>query len=161
MAMFSFFRWGRNDKDEFRSSLFDEGKFYRAFVNDLLQAKREVIIESPFITRKRMDVMFPALETLVGRGVRVVVVTRHPSLHSEEWGWEAEQEIMALEKLGVEVVLTTNYHHRKLGIIDRDILWEGSLNILSHVKSREIMRRIESEYYAKEMFEFLKLGKLI
>ena len=52
-------------------------------------------------------------------------------------------------------------HHRKLAIIDRQILWEGSLNILSQIKSREIMRRIEGDNYAQDMFNFLKLKRFI
>jgi hypothetical protein len=35
-----------------------------------------------------------------------------------------------LQKLGVQVLYTSG-HHRKLAIIDREILYEGSLNIPS------------------------------
>ncbi len=45
--------------------------------------------------------------------------------------------------------------------LDRNVLWEGSLNILSQTYSREIMRRIESEQLTLEMFNFLKLGRYI
>jgi hypothetical protein len=46
-------------------------------------------------------------------------------------------------------------------MIDRKILWEGSLNIFSQTNSREIMRRFEDKETALETFEFLKLGKFI
>ena len=52
-------------------------------------------------------------------------------------------------------------HHRKLAVIDRKILWEGSLNILSHVRSREIMRRIVGARSVKEMTDFLSLDKVV
>lgn len=45
----------------------------------------------------------------------------------------SDQAIMAvsrLQEIGI-MVLFTNGHHRKLSIIDDDILYEGSLNILS------------------------------
>ncbi len=45
--------------------------------------------------------------------------------------------------------------------IDQNILWEGSLNILSQTRSQEIMRRIESKDLALEMFNFLKLEKYL
>lgn len=49
----------------------------------------------------------------------------------------------------------------EMAILDRQVLWEGSLNILSQSNSREIMRRIQGEDHAQEMFEFLKLGRFI
>jgi len=63
--------------------------------------------------------------------------------------------------MGVQVLLCTGNHHRKLAILDRNILWEGSLNILSQRHSREIMRRIENEELSLEMFNFLKLQKFL
>jgi hypothetical protein len=35
-----------------RSDLYNEATFYKQFVRDLLDAKEEVIIESPYITKK-------------------------------------------------------------------------------------------------------------
>jgi hypothetical protein len=61
-----------------------------------------------------------------------------------------------LQSIGVEV-LYTGGHHRKLAIIDRQILWEGSLNILSQNESCEVMRRIESDELAMQMLQFTKL----
>jgi hypothetical protein len=74
---------------------------------------------------------------------------------------QAEAEIRKFEAIGVQVLITTDYDHRKLAILDRKILWEGSLNILSQNCSQEIMRRIESEDQAEAMFRFIKLGKYI
>ena len=48
--------------------------------------------------------------------------------------------------------------HRKLAIIDGQILWEGSLNILSQVLSREIMRRTNSIELAHQMIQFTKIN---
>lgn len=146
---------------QFRSSLYDETTFYSQFRRDLLRASREVVIESPFITRERTDMLYPTLKTLVDRSVRVYVVTRDPREHSETMEEQSEAEIRHFEELGVQVFLCTGNHHRKLAIIDRHILWEGSLNILSHLKSREIMRRIEDKEAALEMFTFLKFGNFL
>jgi hypothetical protein len=63
--------------------------------------------------------------------------------------------------MGVQVLLCIGNHHRKLAILDRKILWEGSLNILSQNNSREIMRRIDNQNIAMEMFDYLKLERYI
>ena len=74
---------------------------------------------------------------------------------------QSEREIEAMEALGIQVFLCTGNHHRKLAIIDRKILWEGSLNILSQIRSREIMRRLDGGGFAVEMFNYLNFGRYI
>lgn len=143
------------------SNLFDETTFYSQFRQDLLCASREVVIESPFITEERAGILYPTFENLIKQGVKVYVVTRDPSEHTETMIEQSEAEIQRFEALGVQVLLCTGNHHRKLAIIDRHILWEGSLNILSHRKSREIMRRIDDKEMAEEMFNFLKFGNFL
>lgn len=53
----------------------------------------------------------------------------------------------------------TGAHHRKLAIIDDDILWEGGLNVLSQNDSCEIMRRIKSNEVFKQMMQFIGIKK--
>ncbi len=143
------------------SSLYDEKTFYRQFINDLANCQNEVIIESPFITSARMQMLYPVFEELIRKGVKVFVVTRDPREHSETYKEQSELEIQRFEQLGVQVLLCLGNHHRKLAILDRKILWEGSLNILSQIKSREIMRRIASKQTATEMFTFLNLARFL
>lgn len=144
-----------------RSKLFDETTFYKSFIKDLKRCKEEVIIESPYITCQRMYAFSAVFEKLVERKVKVYVITRDPEEHDLSMKQQAEKKIRNFEMIGIQVLITRNYHHRKLAIIDRNILWEGSLNILSQSYSREIMRRITGTKPAKEMFNFLKLGKFI
>ncbi len=145
----------------FSSALFDERTFYKIFIRDLLNCKNEVIVESPYITSERMSFLMPIFEKLIEKKIKIYVVTRDPREHSESLQSQSEQAIVEFETMGVQTFICVGNHHRKLAILDRKILWEGSLNILSQIKSREIMRRIESEEFTLEMFNFLKLGKFI
>lgn len=143
------------------SILYDESTFYNRFTRDLLNTKEEVVIESPFISSRRMKELRPIFERLVNRGVKVYIFTRDPKEHSDEYEKQSEDEIRYFEALGVQVLLCVGNHHRKLAILDRKVLWEGSLNILSQTHSREIMRRIDSKKLTEEMFKFLKLEKWV
>ena len=145
----------------FNSSLFNEHTFYQRFYHDLLRCKAEVVIESPYISCKRMSELYPILEKLIRRRVKVYVVTRNPKEHLRDLAQQAEIEIQRFERLGVQVFLCFGGHHRKLAVLDRKILWEGSLNILSQTRSREVMRRIEGESYAREMLAFTKIEKYL
>lgn len=143
------------------STLYDETTFYQKFMKDLQNCNEEVIIESPYITSARMKRLYPIFEQLVKRRVKVYIVTRKPKEHDYSLEEQSEYEIQRFERLGVQVLLCAGNHHRKLVILDRMILWEGSLNILSQNHSREIMRRIPDERFAQEMFDFLNFGNVI
>ena len=143
------------------SRLYDEKTFYQAFLSDLGGCRNEVYIESPYITSKRAEMLIPLFNTLLTRGVKIYVMTRDPKEHEEGMEYQSEETISYFERIGVQVLLCVGNHHRKLAILDRNILWEGSLNILSQSYSREIMRRINSVKFAIEMYNFLKLDKII
>ena len=145
----------------YKSSLFDEKTFYRAFLIDLEASQKEVIIESPFITSERMKILWPSLRGLIKRGVKVYIVTRDPREHTKGYEDQSEIQIQELEAVGIQVFLCRGNHHRKLAIIDRNILWEGSLNILSQMKSREFMRRLEGGGFAGDLFHFIGYEKYL
>jgi phosphatidylserine/phosphatidylglycerophosphate/cardiolipin synthase-like enzyme len=142
------------------SRLYNNETFYDAFASDLRNAKRSVIIESPFITSKRMNRLLPVLRKLSGKGVQIIVNTRNPDEHDSEYASQAIYAIAMLQDIGVTVLYTVR-HHRKLAIIDNEILWEGSLNILSQNDSCEIMRRIDSEQIAMQTVEFTGLARFL
>lgn len=141
------------------SKLCDETTFYKAFVRDINDCSEEIIIESPYITSRRMDMLTPALQKALHRGISISVVTRDPSYYAEEIAIQAEREINFFTRIGIKTILCDGNHHRKLALLDKRIIWEGSLNILSQNYSKEIMRRIESEKLAKQMVSFLHLNK--
>lgn len=147
--------------NNYNSTLHDEKTFYKAFLRDLDRATEEIIIESPFITSSRMKMLWPSLRNAYSKGVKVYIITRDPHDHSDSYEVQSESEIEACEALGIQVLLCIGNHHRKLAIIDRSILWEGSLNILSQIHSREIMRRLEGGGFAVDMFNFLNFGRYI
>ncbi len=144
-----------------KSSLFDEKTFYQTFLHDVDHCQSEVIIESPFITSERMGTFDRIFQKLLQRNVKIYIFTRNPKEHDEFMEPQSEDAIRWCETVGIQVLLCLGNHHRKLAILDRRILYEGSLNILSQSHSREIMRRIDDERISKEMFDFLKLDKFL
>jgi phosphatidylserine/phosphatidylglycerophosphate/cardiolipin synthase-like enzyme len=116
--------------DLLMSQLFDEVTFYRAFGKDLEDARRSVIIESPYLTEKRALEFSRLFKRLEKRGVAVRLNTRHPRHHDKTLEIQAWKAIKVLRKQGVKVYICSDMRHRKLAIIDNQILWDGSLNIL-------------------------------
>ena len=104
------------------SQLFNETDFYQNFIRDLLEAKQEVVIDSPYITTERVRTLTPILEHLINKGVKIFVLTRQPKEHSDGMKYQALGEIINFESLGISVLPFIGYVHRKLAIIDRCIL---------------------------------------
>lgn len=128
--------------DLLKSELYDDKTFYPAFIKDINNCGSELIIESPFITRRRLQYLLPTLQKLKARKVRIIINTKDPIELDEDRRDEAYRTLASLQHKGIQVIYTHG-HHRKLAIIDRTILYEGSLNILSQNRSTEIMRRTE------------------
>lgn len=140
---------------------FDQDTFYPAFISDLENCRQEVIIESPFITSKRMQTLWPIFNSLINRNIKIYVITRDPKEHSSKYEYQSETEIQAMENSGIQVLICSGNHHRKIAIIDRTIVWQGSLNILSQIQSKEFMQRTNNRYFAKNLFDFLNYKKYI
>lgn len=159
--MLSLFKRSAPSADLISSKLYDQDSFYPTFLKDLAMCRNEVIIESPFITSRRLKTLLPTLERLKARKVRIAINTRDPRVHDIAHQQEdAHEAISKLQHMGVQVLYTGN-HHRKLAILDRTILYEGSLNILSQNDSCEIMRRIASAELAGQMIRFIKLDRFL
>lgn len=139
-------------------ALHNELTFYPAFLKDLTAAKREVIIYSPFVSKYRTNMLKSAIERLIKHNVDVFIFTRLP----EEYDWNQREQargiISRLEETGAYVFALHGGIHEKVAIIDREILWEGSLNILSQRSSREMMRRTFDANSAEQVMGYLRLN---
>lgn len=139
------------------SELYNDETFYKAFIRDVVRARSRVIIESSFMTVRRLKSFEAVLRATLRRGVRVIVNTRDPDSHEPMMREQALACLETLDELGVEVLYTGGLH-RKVAVID-DILWEGSLNILSQNDSCEMMRRTASADAVKQMIRFTGLSR--
>ena len=142
-------------QDSATSLLCNEHSFYEQFMKDLLQAKEEVIVESPYITMKRLKTLMPIFSQLTEKNVTLFIITRDPREHDEVMSVQSERGIRWFENMGIQVLIEGGGHHRKLAMIDKRITYEGSLNILSQSQSREFMRRIACKKLTRELFKFL------
>lgn len=142
------------------SRLYDHDTFDSKFLRDLRNARHSVIIESPFIRMAKTNQLLPILIRLRKRGVSIIINTRNPSEHDIEYMYQSECAISLLQEIGV-IVLFTVKHHRKIAIIDKEVFYEGSLNILSYYNSCEIMRRTVSRREVEILIKFIGLNKYL
>lgn len=125
--------------------------FYSKFDYDLRKSRFLVLIQSPFMTISRVNNLRPLLEECVTRGVRICVFTQaidNRYYKDEEYKQRCNDlEVVSQRLLSIGVhVNTIPRIHEKLVLVDEKVLWEGSLNPLSHRDTSERMTRWECRH---------------
>lgn len=151
------------DAEKYRKSraldLYNERSFYPAFSKDLMAAEKEVIIYSPFISKYRSEYFSRIFKRLKYRNIAIFIFTRAIEDHELFARSEIECALSDYEELGACVIHLPGLIHEKAAIIDRKILWDGSLNILSQRESREMMKRTVDGDMAKQVLDYLNINK--
>jgi hypothetical protein len=145
--------------DPTAGNIYTERNFYAAFFTDLRKAQREVIIVSPFLTASRVQHFLGLFRTKVSAGVRIRVFTRTIQEQRCEMLRQAEMVLQGLKQLGAEVVERRGLH-QNFAFVDRQVAWEGSLNIFSQSEGRitDHMRRLSFPKTCEELIALHELG---
>ncbi len=141
--------------DENVDIIFDKSNFFSVFSNDILNASREILIVSPFVTKRRTNQMMQELEIALARKLNVTVITRPASdfTNKDLTSWKEATEQLKIE--GIQLIFKSNIH-QKFAIFDQKIVWYGSINLFSYGSAEESMMRIESTKIACELIVSLE-----
>lgn len=142
----------KSDSKSFDSinSVYDNTNFLPVFSNDILCAKREIVIVSPFISKRRLTQMLELLENAIKKGICVKIITRPPADFKEEDRNNIKEMQEYIENLNIGIMLKSNIH-QKFAIMDEKIVWYGSINLLSYGSAEESIMRLESINIANEL----------
>lgn len=134
--------------------IFDNTNFLPVYRNDLMNAARQAVIVSPFVTRRRARQMLPNLEAALAKRVSVVVVTRPIDAYKEKDRLALEETFASLKDAGVRLMFKANIH-QKFAVIDQKFVWYGSINLLSYGSAQESLMRLESPNIAQELLKVI------
>ena len=130
--------------------IFDKSNFLPVYVNDVINAAREVLIVSPFVSKKRALVMMKHLEIALQYNVKVIIVTRPVDDFKEKDRVSLQDVFDLLKAAGANLIFETNIH-QKFAVIDQRIVWYGSINLLSFGSAEESIMRLDSPNIANEL----------
>jgi superfamily II DNA or RNA helicase len=128
-------------------AIFDSTAFFAVYAADITAAKNEVLIASPFLSKRRV---LSALAYLTVTGARVTVVTRPVEDYPEK------DRAKVADCLGILTshafhVKTKDRLHQKFAVIDQRVVWYGGINLLSYGAAEESIMRIENLDIAAEL----------
>ncbi len=136
--------------DEPMDIIFDKHSFFPVYTNDIVNATREILIVSPFVTNRRVHQMMQYFHKIVKNQVKVTVTTRPAEDFKDSKRPVLEQIFSTLKEAGINVLFKSNIH-QKFAIVDRKIVWYGSINLLSFGIAEESIMRLISGNIAHEL----------
>ncbi len=136
------------DIDAKTMGIFNQSTFNAAIEADLSDAITSIVILSGFVTPARVAKLGDLLRMKTLEGVKVRCVTRPPKLNGTLDPALGKEALDGLEKMGCVVDCRARIHE-KIVIIDKEVVWHGSLNVLSHThRTDESMTRIVNAGFA-------------
>ena len=132
--------------------IYDNHDFFPVYSADVLAAKSEVLIVSPFLTKRRV---LHALNYILSADASITIVTKPPDNYNDKDKAKIEDCIELLSGHEKITVKTKNRIHQKYAIMDQRTVWYGSINLLSYGSSEESIMRIESADIAGELLRGL------
>ena len=135
--------------------IFNKDNFLPVFNQDINTAKKEILIVSPFVRKRRTVQMTKHLKIAIAKNIGVIVVTRPKEDFQPKDYPSLQRTLDLLVNSGVSVVYKSNIH-QKFSIIDRKVVWYGSINLLSYGSAQESIMRIESSNIANELMKSIE-----
>ena len=134
------------------NAIYDIENYAETYWKDLEEANSAVVVSSPRLNNQKVDRIINMLGKRRELGVNVTIVTWHPDAY--KYGKDdVRMELMErLRKAGFEIrfVEESCEHY---AVIDNEIVWYGSVNLLSKEDAEDNLMRVCSKDIAAELLE--------
>ena len=134
------------------NSIFDFESYLTVYERDLKNAAKDIVISSPTLGQNKVHRMIGLLKERQEAGLKITIVTWHPDVY--KYGKDEHRiELMELLRnagFRIELMTESCQHY---AVIDEEIVWYGSMNLLSKDDIEDNIMRISSKSIAAELLE--------
>ncbi|MEE1113893.1 MAG: phospholipase D-like domain-containing protein, partial [Eubacterium sp.] len=143
---------GNSIEKQNANAIYDSETYTEVYEEDLRAANADIVISSPTLGKNKVFRMINLLKERQETGVKVTIVTWHPDAY--KYGREEHRiELMeALRNAGFHIELMEE-HCEHYAVIDNEVVWYGSMNLLSKDDAEDNIMRVESKEIAAELLE--------
>lgn len=139
------------------SVIFDTKTFYRSFSADLTNMEHEALIISPFMRKARVLSILKFLACSHEQDVKITIITRPPEDYRSDQQDAISLLIETLRLEGITVIPRSGVFQKYI-VIDKSIVWYGSIDFLSFGNSQESIMRFENTDLAGELLDTATRG---
>ena len=134
------------------NAIFDRESYLPVYEKDLQQAHKSIYIASPGLNKNKVRRLIALVEERQTAGVIVTVITQPAESYPQTRAEPTKALQSALTAAGIYVVPQPDLHTH-FAVIDQEVVWYGSTNLLSRDKEDDSLMRICSRDVALELLE--------
>lgn len=140
----------RLQPEESYNTIFDALACRKTFREDLLRANREIVLSSPGLSGSKVRELTALMAERLTAGVQLTVLTLPVTAYSENARRTVAEAIDGLRAGGIRI-RTSEGCRKHFAVLDRTLVWYGSMNLLSRDREDDSMMRLESPAIAAEL----------
>ena len=125
------------------NQIFNGSTFYRPYTSDLTKAKRSIVISSPKLYRTEQNPLITLLKELTQQGIEILITT---AAENEQTAFIQSKGLSVKVKPKLSLYTT---------IIDKEVVWYGSINTLGYASKDDNMIKVTDIYLANELIEMI------
>lgn len=125
------------------NQIFNGSTFYRPYTSDLTKAKRSIVISSPKLYRTEQNPLVTLLKELAQQGIEILITT---VAENEQTAFIQSKGLSVKVKPKLSLYTT---------IIDKEVVWYGSINTLGYASKDDNMIKVTDIYLANELIEMI------
>ena len=134
------------------NAIYDIENYAETYWKDLEEANSAVVVSSPRLNNQKVDRIINMLGKRRELGVKVTIVTWHPDAYKYGKDDVRMELLERLRKAGFEIRLVEESCEH-YAVIDNEIVWYGSVNLLSKEDAEDNLMRVCSKDIAAELLE--------
>lgn len=131
---------------------FDSETYLDPFRNDIINAKAEVIISSPYVSAPGSERLLRIYAAMKNKGTNITLITYPSSRYSDDIKGRIEKIHNKLIMAGIKGLFVDSIPSR-YAVIDKEILWYGSMNLVSNIKEDDDEMRLVNRSVAKALID--------
>ena len=125
------------------NQIFNGSTFFRPYTSDLAKAKRSIVISSPKLYRTEQNPLVTLLKELAQQGIEILITT---VAENEQTAFIQSKGLSVKVKPKLSLYTT---------IIDKEVVWYGSINTLGYASKDDNMIKVTDIYLANELIEMI------
>ncbi|MBO5113276.1 MAG: DEAD/DEAH box helicase family protein [Lachnospiraceae bacterium] len=134
------------------NAIYDIENYAETYWKDLEEANSAVVVSSPRLNNQKVNRIINMLGKRRELGVKVTIVTWHPDAYKYGKDDVRMELLERLRKAGFEIRLVEESCEH-YAVIDNEIVWYGSVNLLSKEDAEDNLMRVCSKDIAAELLE--------